>query len=164
MDYLTIGKWRVEEHDRPTFAGRVRIILLTSNSKYRNRSTFSYDVWKVYNKNNSRLPNNAISALATDDYDRLWIASEEGVCSFDGSEWNVYKTAKKKMKHYIIYVDKNDNKWIGTEKALIVLNQDGIEEKLKKKVKQQTSFTTTNNITKNNTKISYFLPGAPGKK
>ena len=64
------------------------------------------------------------------------------------------------MKHYTIYVDKNDNKWIGTEKALIVLNQDGIEEKLKKKVKQQTSFTTTNNITKNNTKISYFLPGA----
>lgn len=116
--------------------------------------------WKVYNKNNSKLPHNTISALAKDDYDRLWIATEEGVCSFDGNEWILYKTAKNKMKHYSIYIDKNDNKWIGTEKALVVLNQDGVEEKLNKKRNKKIDFKTTNNIAKNKTKISYFLPGA----
>ena len=45
------------------------------------------DEWRVYNKENSKLPHNAISALAADDYDRLWIVTEEGVCSFDGIEW-----------------------------------------------------------------------------
>ncbi len=114
--------------------------------------------WRVYNKENSKLPHNAISALAADDYDRLWIATEEGVCSFDGSEWSFYKTAIKKMKHYNIYIDKDDNKWIGTEKALLVLNQDGIEENTNKKTKKNVDFKTTNSINKNKTKISYFLP------
>ena len=62
------------------------------------------------------------------------------------------------MKHYNIYIDKDDNKWIGTEKALLVLNQDGIEENTNKQTKQNVDFKTTNNIAKNKTKISYFLP------
>ena len=69
-----------------------------------------------------------IYSLATDDYDRIWIGTEKGISSFDGSEWKLYKAINRKMTYYSIYVDSNDNKWIGTEKALLILNQDGIIE------------------------------------
>ena len=61
------------------------------------------------------------------------------------------------MKHYSIYIDENDNKWIGTEKALLVLNQDGVNEKTLTE-KPSLAFKITKNIFKNNTKFSYYLP------
>ena len=36
--------------------------------------------------------------------------------------------------------------------------RQGVEEKSNKHIKQNINFKTTNNITKNKTKISYFLP------
>jgi ligand-binding sensor domain-containing protein len=117
----------------------------------------SDESWKVYTQDNSGLPHNIINSLATDDYDRIWIGAQEGISSFDGAEWVTYKALKRKMKHYSIYIDENDNKWIGTEKALLVLNQDGVNEKTLTN-KSNLVFKVINNISKNNTKFSYYLP------
>ena len=115
--------------------------------------------WKTYTKENSGLPHNTISALTTDDYDRIWIGTPKGISSFDGIEWQLYKATKKKMNHYSIYIDENDNKWIGTEKALLVLNQDGVNEKTLS-TKSTLFFEATNNISENSTKFTYYLPSA----
>jgi ligand-binding sensor domain-containing protein len=119
----------------------------------------SEDKWIVYTDKNSDLPSNTISFIASDDYDRVWIGTQEGISSFDGKEWKLYKANKQKMNHYSIYIDSKDNKWIGTEKALLVLNQDGVSEQTNK-LKGKTTFNTTDDINNNNTKISYFLPSA----
>jgi len=119
--------------------------------------SLSDESWKVYTQENSGLPHNTINCLTADDYDRIWIGTQEGISSFDGVEWKLYKATKKKMNHYSIYIDENDNKWIGTEKALLVLNQDGVNEKTLTN-KSNLAFEVINNISKNNTKFSYYLP------
>ena len=96
------------------------------------------------------MPHNTINCLTVDDYDRIWIGTQEGISSFDGVEWKLYKATEKKMNHYSIYIDENDNKWIGTEKALLVLNQDGVNEKVLTN-KPNLVFEVINNISKNNT-------------
>jgi len=119
--------------------------------------SLSEESWKVYTQENSGLPHNTINCLTADDYDRIWIGTQEGISSFDGTEWKLYKATKKKRNHYSIYIDENDNKWIGTEKALLVLNQDGVNEKTLTN-KSNLVFEVINNISKNNTKFSYYLP------
>lgn len=109
--------------------------------------------WKVFTKKNSELPSNIITNITKDEYNRIWIGTTSGVVTYDGYEWKNYKTNKKLKTIFSIYIDKNDNKWISTEKALIVLNEQGVSTLNNKKTNKPSYFKMLDN-----TKMEYFLP------
>ena len=69
-----------------------------------------------------------------------------------GEKWKTYKIKKKLKTIFSIYIDREDNKWISTEQALIVYNEQGV---LGLKTKEQ--ITTPYFTIKNNSEIEYFL-------
>jgi ligand-binding sensor domain-containing protein len=111
------------------------------------------ETWEVFTKKNSILPSNTITQITTDEYNRVWFASTKGIISFDGTDWKKYKIHKKLKTVFSVFIDKKDNKWISTEKALIVYNEEGVSEIIKKKTKETDYFKI-----KNNSEIEYFIP------
>ena len=109
--------------------------------------------WEVFTKKNSGLPSNIITDITKDEYNRIWIGTTKGMTTYNGYEWKNYKTKKNLKTIFSIYIDKNDNKWISTEKALIVLNEQGVSVLNNKKTKKPSYFKVLDN-----TKIEYFLP------
>ena len=107
---------------------------------------------KTFNKKNSALPSNIITQITNDEYNRVWIGTTKGVVSFDGEKWKTYKIQKKPQTIFNIYIDEQDNKWISTEQALIVYNEEGVSEVKTKK----NSFLPYFKV-KNNSEIEYFL-------
>lgn len=61
-----------------------------------------------------------VAALAVDEKGRLWFGAEEGVGSFDGSNWNLY-TGKEGLpyNHFTCAAATGDVVWFGTEKGVI---------------------------------------------
>ncbi|MCB2220257.1 MAG: T9SS type A sorting domain-containing protein [Bacteroidetes bacterium] len=89
-----------------------------------------------YNKANSGLPVNEVTAIAIGEDGSRWFGSfslnstnEEGaLVVFDGSTWTVYDTSNSGLpaNNYIhsIAVDKNGTKWIGTGGGYLVAFDD----------------------------------------
>lgn len=75
-------------------------IVIRAIDEQGNRSTWSgalnvrsLSPWSNFTAQNSGLSNNAINALALDQWDRLWCATEGGgINRFDGSSWDVIFT------------------------------------------------------------------------
>lgn len=109
--------------------------------------------WQVFTKKNSGLPSNIITDITKDEYNRIWVGTTRGVVAYNGYEWKNYKTKKNLKTIFSIYIDKNDNKWLSTEKALIVLNEQGVSVLNNKKPNKPSYFNVLDN-----TKIEYFLP------
>ena len=75
-----------------------------------------------YNKANSGLPQNYISSLATEAGGILWLTTDAGLSSFDGTSWNLYDTSNSGLTSpYIldVDVDQNGTKWIATGSGLV---------------------------------------------
>ena len=70
--------------------------------------------WKIYNTENSGLPNNWIYSLAIDKKNELWVGTySEGLAIFNGKKWKVYNKFNSKLpdnKVTAIYIDKHNNK------------------------------------------------------
>ena len=76
------------------------------------------NTFKIFNYNNSILPNNIIKSMVVDENDVLWIGSYSGLFSFDGTTWKSYNENNSVLTtNYmnVIKIDQNNNKWIGTE-------------------------------------------------
>ncbi len=90
---------------------------------------FKYDgeSWTVYNVSNSGLPTNYIGTLDFDSKNVLWLNTRDerivgkeyggGLTRFDGSTWityNIYNSDLPSNTIWDIYVDIDDNVWLGT--------------------------------------------------
>jgi len=77
---------------------------------------------KIYNNENSGLPDNSIKALAVDNQNNLWVGMfHNGVIRFDGGSCTMYNTQNSDLPSDEIRslaVDCNNNVWIGTDNGL----------------------------------------------
>jgi len=84
----------------------------------------------VYDKWNSKLPDNYVLAIAIDGEGNKWIGIYYGgLAKFDGVNWTVYKASNSGLPYnYIcgIAIDGQVNKWIGTDGGLAVYREGGI--------------------------------------
>ena len=72
--------------------------------------------WKLYNKDNSGLPDNDVLALDIDSEGNLWIGTETALSKFDGENWTVYTDEFFGLTAYnfnIIEVDTEGTVWFG---------------------------------------------------
>ena len=53
---------------------------------------FYNGTWINYTRENSPLPGNMINDLVIDRFGNVWIATNSGLASFNGSSWNIYDT------------------------------------------------------------------------
>ena len=72
----------------------------------------------VYDKWNTKLPGNYVTAIAIDEQRNKWIGTwGGGLAKFDGVNWTVYNTSNSGLPDnyvYAIAIDEQGNKWIGT--------------------------------------------------
>ncbi|MEJ5350849.1 MAG: two-component regulator propeller domain-containing protein [Melioribacteraceae bacterium] len=83
----------------------------------------------IYNKSNSGLPSDFVSALLIDKHNKKWIGTNKGLAVYDDSNWILYNSANTNLPSdfiYFIFVDSKNNLWIGTGYALIVDNKAGL--------------------------------------
>jgi ligand-binding sensor domain-containing protein len=76
----------------------------------------------IYNKGNSKLPNNRALAIAIDGQGNKWIGTYGGLAKFDGVNWTVYNTSNSDLPSdtvFAIAIDGQGNKWIGTYRGLV---------------------------------------------
>jgi gliding motility-associated-like protein len=84
------------------------------------------DTWTMYNRSNSPLPNDTIMYLQGDIQNRIWVATNNGLARFDGTNWTVYTTANSPLPNQAILsiaVDALGNKWIASPDALVRFNE-----------------------------------------
>jgi len=72
-----------------------------------------------YNKANSGLADNTVSAIAIDSQNNKWIGTNQGLCKFDGTVWQTYNPPEHSQYYMIqrIVVGNQDSLWIGSEYA-----------------------------------------------
>lgn len=89
---------------------------------------FSYEpeanLWKHYDQE-SGIPVNLINHICTDKYDRLWIATDEGLCLYD-REKDAFKHIRLNMTSEDIccILEGGNSLWLTTGKGLIQYNHD----------------------------------------
>ena len=75
--------------------------------------------WKIYNSDNSELPNQTIKSIAIDSTGAHWFATYMGGIAVEkDGQWTIYNTSNSGLPHnYVncISVDQNNVKWIGTD-------------------------------------------------
>ncbi|MBN1505395.1 MAG: hypothetical protein JW955_01045 [Sedimentisphaerales bacterium] len=84
--------------------------------------------WTVYNRANSGLPYNGVTAIAVDDQGTAWIGTGRwyafeggGLAKFDGQNWTVYNTVNSGLPnndHTSLSIDPQGNVWSGTESGV----------------------------------------------
>ncbi len=71
----------------------------------------------VYNMGNSGLPDNSVWAIATGPDGKVWMGTDWGLASLDGSTWQVYQTTNSGLPNDAIksvMVDDSNHVWVGT--------------------------------------------------
>ncbi len=79
-------------------------------------SVFDGMDWTTYNTENSPLPNNRVTDIMEDQYDRIWIGTEDGVVRITGGVWDVLNTENSGLASnfiYKIFEDSQGNIWFG---------------------------------------------------
>lgn len=84
--------------------------------------------WTVYNRSNSGLPYNGVTALAPDADGTMWVGTGRwwafaggGLAKFDGQNWTVYNSANSPLPnndHVSLSLDAGGSIWSGTEGGL----------------------------------------------
>jgi ligand-binding sensor domain-containing protein len=75
-----------------------------------------------YNKANSGLPSNDISAIDLETSGKIWIVTSEGLTSFDGNNWQTFTVVNSGLPSNLLNdlaVDQNNDKWITSYAGLI---------------------------------------------
>ena len=78
--------------------------------------------WTRYTITNSPIPSDNIRDVAIDNNNKLWIATPQGLTSFDGISWHNYFAGTYINK---IAIDHNNNIWISTVYGAL-LKFDGV--------------------------------------
>lgn len=76
----------------------------------------------LYNKSNSKLPDDLVTQVVIDDYGNKWFASWGGIVKFDDKNWEIYTPANSGLPsfcEYVITPDK-DQLWIATNMGLFL--------------------------------------------
>ena len=89
-----------------------------------NRGLYSYkeSAWRVFNTNNSQLPNNHIRGVIVDKENKKWIATKKGIVTIIDNEWSIFNkknTPLKTNEIRSIVSDDYDRVWVGTEKGFV---------------------------------------------
>ncbi len=77
--------------------------------------------WRVFNTQNSGLPDNQIQSIAVGNQDAVWIATAKGLSRFDGKGWTTYDPSNSGLPDsYVqcVQPDKQGNVWVGTMKGV----------------------------------------------
>ncbi|MFA5031379.1 MAG: two-component regulator propeller domain-containing protein [bacterium] len=81
------------------------------------------DSMTFYNKANSGLPENVVTAIAVDKNGNKWIGTfVGGLAKFDGTNWTVYNTSNSGLPHDCIdavAIDNSENIWVATWAGLV---------------------------------------------
>jgi hypothetical protein len=116
----------------------LKLLFLFLAVYFNNVQAQSYNKWKIFNRENSPLPSNRISAIAEDKNGIYWIgcASESlrdttyqgGLVRFDGNNWLLFDSSNSPLKRTSIQdiaVDKNNKIVILTYDAVFIF--DGLQ-------------------------------------
>ncbi|MGE5430017.1 MAG: two-component regulator propeller domain-containing protein [Syntrophomonadaceae bacterium] len=78
--------------------------------------------WTIYNKNNSGLPSNYVTAITGDTYGNIWIGTyDKSYVKFDGTKWQSYNSSNSSLTAANINsvaIDTKGNKWFTTKGGL----------------------------------------------
>lgn len=75
-----------------------------------------------FNKENSELPDDNVTAIAIDKNGNKWFGTWGGLAKFDNTNWTIYNVSNSGLPNNIIYaitIDTIGNLWIGTESDYI---------------------------------------------
>ena len=81
----------------------------------------------TFTTKNSGLPSDSISSLVVDKNDVLWIGTDSGLVSYNGSDWKVFNTGNNLLPFNAIQclcIDSSNTKWIAAKTLLV--KYDGI--------------------------------------
>jgi hypothetical protein len=94
--------------------------------KWINDSTFI-----VYNKNNAPFRNNFVNVITVDNFNNLWIGTDDGALKFDGNTFT-YLDSTAFRSILDIKIDQFGNKWIAMDRnfnfapGLVIYNEKGV--------------------------------------
>jgi ligand-binding sensor domain-containing protein len=77
-------------------------------------SYFNGSNWVNFNRYNSLYPGNVVTDLIIDKKNKIWIASNAGLVSYDRKKWKIYNTSNSGLKSNNIVsvsIDSDQNKW-----------------------------------------------------
>lgn len=83
-----------------------------------------------YNKSNSGLPADFAEVIIIDKNNKVWFGTRNGLCSYDGSKWEIFNIENSGLPSNQISslcFDKLGNLWIGTTKGLAVYRKGGVK-------------------------------------
>ncbi len=83
------------------------------------------DYWTLFTTENSSLAHNSVRAVVRDQAGRLWFGTEQGLSSYDGSEWQTYRAGDLGLLGDLVYalaVGSDGRLWVGTETGAAVLD------------------------------------------
>ncbi|MFH1714814.1 MAG: two-component regulator propeller domain-containing protein [Elusimicrobiota bacterium] len=73
-------------------------------------------VWTTYNKSNSQLTSDYVSAIAVDASNNKWIGTDDKLNKFDGANWVSFSSPTIVGDNiHAVEVDSSGNVWIGTD-------------------------------------------------
>jgi len=76
--------------------------------------------WTIYNRSNSGLPNNTVTAIAIDSLGNKWIGTRGGgIVKYDGIQWTQKYSRLQSGNVFAIKVDGHGSKWIATHSEIV---------------------------------------------
>jgi len=82
--------------------------------------------WTTYTTSSSDLPDNSVQDIAIDSSNVLWVATQQGLGKFDGTNWTVYVDTNSGIPVlsyntcYSVFVDKDEFVWLGMDDGYLV--------------------------------------------
>ena len=86
--------------------------------------TVTAQQWQVFNMDNTGLPSNTVTDMVQDAQGIIWVATDWGLCRFNGQDWTVIQQAPGGLPDNMIRclaLDADDRLWVGTTLAGIAI-------------------------------------------
>jgi len=84
------------------------------------------DHWTLLNTDNSPLAHNSVRAVIRDQAGLLWFGTQQGLNSYNGSEWATYRAGDLGLQQDLVHalaVGSDGRLWVGTETGAAVLDR-----------------------------------------